>query len=223
MDKPQTARSSDIKQLLTVLVVFFACVAVALAYSFVRFSSRANFRQVVSDKVYRSAQPSSDQLREWVGRYGIRTVINLRGKTEEITQKENDLASDLGLNMISVRLSSKKPPAGPLLIELINAIETANQPMLIHCRSGIERTGVASTLAAMCIGNLDYDTAKWHAYVPPGPWKRRKWRKRKYDKDYSHVSDMLRSYERYCRRNELDTAAWKQFRQWAVGEDYLPQ
>src|ERR671922_1591104 len=38
-----------------------------------------NFHAVVPGAVYRCAQPSGPRLERWVRRYGIRTVVNLRG------------------------------------------------------------------------------------------------------------------------------------------------
>ena len=70
-----------------------------------------------------------------------------------------------------------------------------------------------SALAAMAIGKMDYDKAKWHAYVPPGPWKRKR------RSNYVHISDMLRLYESSCKRNGLDTNDWHQLRRWIINAD----
>ena len=85
--------------------------------------------------------------------------------------------------------------------------------MLLHCRRGIDRAGTASMLAAMAIGKVDYDTAKWQAYVPSGPWKRPR------EDDYIHISDMLSLFESYCRRNGLNGNDWQQFKRWAVDRE----
>jgi len=85
--------------------------------------------------------------------------------------------------------------------------------MLIHCRAGIDRTGAASTLAAMAIGKEDYDTAKWQAYVPPGPWKRDR------NNNYVHISDMFKLYERHRQGNTVGTDDWQEFKQWSTVTD----
>src|SRR4051812_42767439 len=38
-----------------------------------------NFHVIMPGKAYRCAQPGPDDLREWVEKYGIKTVVNLRG------------------------------------------------------------------------------------------------------------------------------------------------
>ena len=195
-------------------VVCFVAV-ICPGYYHLFFVHKANFREVVAGKVYRSTQPLPAHLEKWIGRYGIRTIINLRGDAGKVTSDEQAVADKLGVNMITFRLKSKEPVPKDSLAELIKIIETAEQPVLMHCSGGTERTGVASTLAAMTIGKENYDTAKWQAYVPPGPWKRKK------HNNYSHISDIFISYERYCRRNELNTNGWEQFKQWTIDAESL--
>ena len=38
-----------------------------------------NFREVLPGQVYRSAQPTPEQLRRWTSQYGLKSVLNLRG------------------------------------------------------------------------------------------------------------------------------------------------
>ena len=178
---------------------------------------------VVPQKVYRSGQPTPGQLREWTKKYGIKTVINLRGDVEQAVRDEQAAADELGLKMITMTLSSRRLPAKYLLIELIGHIETAEPPVLLHCRSGIDRSGTAGALAAFAIGDIPYEKAKWQAYVAPGPWKRRKYEHRDYPDDYLHISDVFRLYEKYCKKNNLDTNNWQQFKQWVHDTNSLPE
>ena len=222
MSSVKTAKPSKFRWPWGVIFVFIL-VAAALACHVVFLAAKGNFREVIPQKVYRSAQPTPAQLKEWVRRHRIKTVINLRGDAEKIVADEQATAKDLGLNMISICLSSHRLPARYLLVELIETIEAVELPVLIHCRSGIDRAGTASALAAMAIGDVDYDRAKWQAYVVPGPWKRKNYENRQYLQDYSHISDVLRLYESYCRRNSLDTNDWQRLKEWVVGTESLPE
>lgn len=185
-------------------------IAIPCGYFLLFFVVNANFREVVPQKVYRSGQPSEAQLAGWIRWYGIRTVINLRGKVPRSTSSLQAILNKSDVKLIAIRLSVGKVPTRNLLVEIIKTIETAGEPILIHCRQGVDRSGTVSALAAMAVGKEDYSTARWQAYVPPGPWKR----KRK--NDYRHISDILKVYENYCRRNKLSTDGWEQFRQWAT-------
>lgn len=202
---------------------WFLTVIILAAFYIVVFKINSNFRRVVDKKVYRSGQPSVTQLKKWVQLYGIKTIINLRGSIEHITKDEENMAKKLGVTVNSIHLSAKRLPARYLVVQLIETIENAELPLLIHCRSGIDRAGVASAIASMAIGKVDYDTAKWQAYVPPGPWKRKRYSNRKYFHDYHHISDIFKLYERDCRQNRLDTNDWKSFRQWVSNTPSLPK
>ncbi len=209
MNRIRKNRPSTFKRLRSRIVLLLV-VVLALGYYFVFFAAGANFREVVTDKVYRSAQPRPAQLKKWISQYRIRTVINLRGDAGRATEDERAVANEMGVKMITIGLSAGKLVKRPLLTELIEAIETAQVPVLIHCRAGVDRSGTTGALAAMAIGKANYETAKWQAYVSPGPWKR----KRK--NNYVHISDTLKFYERYCRQNGLQTNDWQQFKQWAI-------
>ena len=216
MTHSRSIRFSDIKQLFVALFVYFALIAVLAGYYLVFFATWGNLHEVVSRKVYRSAQPSPEGLKLWIKQYNIRTVINLRGDAGKVVEDELKPAGQSGITMISIPFSSYRLPSTDSLEKLIRAIETAQLPLLIHCYAGIDRAGTASALAAMAIGKVDYDTAKWQAYVPPGPWKRKRLRYSNPADRYIHISDMFKLYEEYCKRNNLETSPWRQFRQWAI-------
>ena len=166
-----------------------------------------NLRQVVPQRVYRSAQPSPDQLRAWIARYGLKTVVNLRGPTAPGAAEEQAVAESEGVNLVYVSLSAYAFVPPRQLTRLIDVLETSRQPILLHCRYGIDRAGTASAIAAWLIGGQPYRRARYQAYVPPGPWRHRGSR--------PHISDTLTLYEQYCRRRALDPDDPNRFRSWA--------
>ncbi len=211
-----STRSPDLKRFYAGLAVFAISSAALAGYYYLVCEIRGNFRVVVPRKVYRSAQPSPSQLKSWAQRYRLKTILCLRGSAGGITQQEKALAESLGLTMLSVPIRSYTPVPRDSLARLIRALEHAELPVLIHCRDGFDRGGMVSALAAMAIGNAPYEQAKWQAYVPPGPWKRR--RKRA----YVHISDVLRDYERYRRANPPAAGDWEHFKHWAAAEAAAP-
>jgi protein tyrosine phosphatase (PTP) superfamily phosphohydrolase (DUF442 family) len=222
VDRLKVVSLSKLKRLPWWLLIIFL-VATACGYYIVFFKVMGTFREVVPQKIYRSGQPSPALLKEWVKRYKIKTVLNLRGYEQKAIAIEEAVARELGLKMISMNISSHRLPARHILLYLIKHIETIELPMLIHCYSGVDRAGTASALAAMARGNVDYDEAKWQAYVPPGPWKRRKYNNRRYFQYYAHISDVFKLYEGYCKRNNLDTNDWQRLKQWVVNTESLPE
>ena len=217
MDKNGLTRRAGKKRFgLKVFIILL--VSAGTGYCIFLFVMNANFREVVTGKIYRSAQPSPEHLRKWVEQYGIKTVINLRGDREKVIEREQATADELGVKLVSIYLSGRRLATTPELTELMNAIENAETPVLLHCEHGIDRAGTASALAAMAIGGMSYNKAKWQAYVAPGPWKRKDFSERRpdYAYNYAHISDIFKFYESYCKHNNLETNNWRQFKSWMI-------
>ena len=125
-------------------------ILLGVGYYYFHFIVNANFKIIVPNKVYRSAQPSETQLKRWVKKYGIKTVINLRSKNPNISANDTFGAKELEIKSINFELSGNRLITRQELLGLITAIENAETPILLHCKSGIDRTGFASALAAYC-------------------------------------------------------------------------
>ena len=191
----------------TLLLVCLLCGLFAGGYyGYVRWV-RGNFHAVVPEAVYRSAQPTVQQLMAWTDTYNLKTVINLRGDNEvPECVAEAQAAREAGLDLINIRLGARRLPPRPWLLRLIDALETAPRPILLHCAHGADRTGLASVLAAMAVGGQPYDQA-------------RKQLSMRYLHVYGNaetVGGVLLQYEDYCRREGIATGGWQQFRDWAV-------
>lgn len=180
-------------------------------YGFCRYLC-GNFWAVVDGRVYRSAQPSAAQLEAWTERYSLRTVINLRGENDsEIYRAEQQAAERLGLGLIDIEMTARRLPGLIEVRELVQVIESAEQPILLHCLDGADRAGVAGAISAMAVGGANYERArdqlsiKFFHYDPRG----------------EGVAGLLGEYEQHCRLKGLETAGWKQFRRWSL-ETYKP-
>ena len=180
-------------------------------YLYARFVL-VNFHTVVDNQVYRSAQPDGETLERWARQYKLRTVINLRGRsTKPFYAAEVAAARRAGLTHIDIRFSAWRQPSLPSVRGLIEALETAERPILLHCQAGADRAGMASVLAAMAVGGEDFQAAKGQL----------SFRYLRFDNHPEHISGFLRQYETYCRKNGQATAGWRQFKGWAL-EVYHP-
>ena len=118
-----------------------------------------NFHQV-SDDVYRANQPSPSHLRIYKEK-GIRSVLNLRGfKQQSYALFEQDSCKKLGLNLISIPLSSSSAPPTHKLLDLIEILETIPKPVVLHCKSGADRAGLVSALYLITQKKLSVVDAK---------------------------------------------------------------
>jgi protein tyrosine/serine phosphatase len=187
-------------------IVLLLAALLGAAYVYQRWLL-TNFHVVVPGKVYRSAQPSPAQIRNWAQRYRLKTVVNLRGASDaEHFRNEQQAAESAGVQLVPIRLSARDLPSRPALLKLIEVLETGEMPMLIHCFAGADRSGMASVLAAMAVGGEPYDQAR----------KQMSWRYLHVDDNPEHIAGLLHKYEQWCAETGRDTAGWQQFRRWAV-------
>jgi protein tyrosine phosphatase (PTP) superfamily phosphohydrolase (DUF442 family) len=188
---------------------FFLVVSAAVPASYYgALTARGNFHEVVPQRVYRSGQPTPSRLRAWINRYGLKTIVNLRGENAPDAQEEKALAASLGVDEVCLGLSAYALMTRRELLTLMEVLQTARQPLLLHCFHGVDRAGTASALAAWLLGGQPYERAKWQAYVPSGPWKR-------WDSP-DHISDTLTLYEDYCRAHGVNPDDTSLFKHWAA-------
>lgn len=97
-----------------------------------------NFHQV-DEQMYRSAQPSSKEMRE-LERFGIKTILNVRNFIKDKSEIK-------GTRLIEKRISMRaKTVSYQNLKDALITIKYADKPILIHCLHGSDRTG--ATIAA---------------------------------------------------------------------------
>lgn len=112
----------------------------------------SNFGVVDQGRVYRSAQPGPE-LAETAGTFGIRSVLNLRGGSsdDEFYQNEVGTADRLGLALYDLPVSAKRRPSRKDLLRILDVLDHCRYPLLIHCKSGADRTGLAVALYRLAV------------------------------------------------------------------------
>jgi protein tyrosine/serine phosphatase len=107
-----------------------------------------NFHAVIAGEVYRSAQPTPERIDAYRRHYGIRTIINLRGDNTGSPWYDGEVAESarLGIAHVDFRMSAKRQMTDTQFGDLMEILRTAEKPILIHCTSGADRTGLVSAL-----------------------------------------------------------------------------
>jgi len=105
-----------------------------------------NTHEITPGKMWRSYQPSPDDLRKWKTR-GVRTVLNLRGESN-VGQYflEEDACRKLGMTLVSFRVYSREAPSLDVLEGARRLFKKIEYPALMHCKSGADRAGLMATL-----------------------------------------------------------------------------
>lgn len=117
-------------------------------------------RHKISKRAWRSAQPLSHQLLA-AKTLGIRTVINLRGYANATTYRyEQQACRQLGLNFVDYQLRSRDVPSKQELIGLNHLFKNVEYPILLHCKSGADRAGLASAIYLHLMEGIPLETAR---------------------------------------------------------------
>lgn len=117
-------------------------------------------RHKISERAWRSAQPLPFQLKR-AKELGIRTVINLRGNANATTYRlEQECCKKLGINYIDYKLRSRAAPTREELRGLRNLFENVEYPILLHCKSGADRAGLASALFLHWVEGIPLEFAR---------------------------------------------------------------
>lgn len=121
-----------------------------------------NVRTVIPGRFYRSAQLSGDQLHDLISREKIRTVVNLRGGKDHYDwlQDERSACAANGADYRQITLSASTLPRPRVLRQLLEILDEAEYPVLIHCRHGADRTGLAATLYMHLYQGMPLDQAE---------------------------------------------------------------
>ena len=117
-----------------------------------------NFEAVSPGRLYRSNHPTPARLAALVRRYGIRTVINLRGerpyrgRLSGSNLLSETAAARLGLTHIYAPFESRGAPHRERILRLAGIFRDMEEPALIHCKSGADRAGLAAGLFLLLNG-----------------------------------------------------------------------
>ncbi|RZK99487.1 MAG: protein tyrosine phosphatase [Rubrivivax sp.] len=122
--------------------------------SYLLIQRGGNFHAVESGLVYRSAQPGAEALRQAVATHGIKAVLNLRGGNagKPWYDEEVRAARTLGIQHLDLRLSAYHDLSVAQMDDIVKLIQDAPKPLLIHCESGADRTGLVSALYRLSRG-----------------------------------------------------------------------
>lgn len=106
--------------------------------------NHTNFYEVSPGTLYRSCQLDKTKFERHIYKYGIKTVINLRGAlpNEKWYQREIAAMQKNNVKHIDFCLSATQYVSPEKLDSLITLASNCPKPILVHCKRGADRTGL---------------------------------------------------------------------------------
>jgi protein tyrosine/serine phosphatase len=113
----------------------------------------SNLAPVIPGKVYRCNHPPPARLRRLAKRLGLRTLINLRGRTQSGSDAlSREAAREIGLVFHDMAFESRGAPHRERILRLHEIYRSMPTPAIMHCKSGADRAGLAAGLMVMFEG-----------------------------------------------------------------------
>lgn len=132
-----------------------AVVVLVLAVPVYMYFPGHNFRTVEQGVFYGSRQMGPAALERAIKKYGIKTVVNLRGTNpgNDWYDREVEVCRRLGVKHEDFGWSKSRIPDPESLNRFVTLVKTGTGPFLAHCEGGTHRTGVAAACYLLLRGS----------------------------------------------------------------------
>ena len=156
-----------------VLLGLVASLAAILAGYIASDLAHDNLRMVLPGQAYRAGQMSPNALALSIEEYGIKSILNLRGKNPSRAwyNSETEAAQRLKVVHYDFGISASQELRVQDMDEIARLLQAAPKPVLIHCAGGADRSGLASALYLYAIAGkpaqeADRELSMWNGHVP---------------------------------------------------------
>jgi len=138
---------SKYKKAKWIFIILTAVLFLPASY-FIYMEEQGNFHAITPGEAYRSAQLDGDELKHYIRKYNIKSIINLRGKRTGRSwyQEELEICKRYGSRHYDLSIPADKSPSREQLKTLRHLFENAPRPILLHCKAGADRAGLAAAL-----------------------------------------------------------------------------
>lgn len=154
---------NSVKKKIFSAAAIMACFLVVMVVARVWYlDEQGNFHPITPGEAYRSAQLDQDELVHYIQKYKIRSVINLRGRNdaERWYTVETATCRNLGVRHYDLGLTADAMPTALEIRELLKLFSIAPRPVLIHCKAGADRSGLAAAIWKMVIDGSPKSVAR---------------------------------------------------------------
>lgn len=158
------ARSPHLRRIVTIALAIGVILGLRLVWMdlLVDHFIIRNYGVVDEGKIYRTGRLTDRTLARVTQEHGIKTIVDFGGYPAGTSQEksEAEYAAQHGIKRVVLRLYGDGTGNPNAYVEGLKIItDPANQPVLIHCSAGSERTGAAVMLYRHFYQNVPMETA----------------------------------------------------------------
>jgi len=131
-----------------VLAAIAGLFVISVGAYYIYAKAAGNFHAISSGQAYRSGQLNKDQLKYYINKFNLKSILNLQGKNSgaEWYRDEVNVCATYDIMHYYLRLASRREPRDDELEQLVHILNSAPRPILIHCKDGADRTGLAAAI-----------------------------------------------------------------------------
>ncbi len=109
---------------------------------------QGNFHPITPGEAYRSAKLDREKLEQYIKKYNIKSIVNLIGEDPRKPwyQEELQVSAEHNIEHYDITLSATEEPTEENTRKLVEIFQTAPRPVLIHCKGGSDRSGLAAAM-----------------------------------------------------------------------------
>jgi protein tyrosine phosphatase (PTP) superfamily phosphohydrolase (DUF442 family) len=132
-----------------------------------------NFHTVDAGRFYRSAQLGRDELATQVRANGIKAILNLRGAHPGQSWYDDEIAVSRAARVVhyDYPLSANRALTPVETSDIVEILRTAPMPILVHCKSGADRSGLVAALYRSAVRHQPpreaaQELSLWYGHFP---------------------------------------------------------
>jgi undecaprenyl-diphosphatase len=136
---------------------------------------QGNLHPITEGEAYRSAILDRDELEHYVHKYEIKGIVNLLGDrpNEPWYREEIEVSVDHNLKHYDFSLPATREPTGEEVWKLTEIFKNAPRPVLIHCKAGADRSGLAAAIWKVIVDKEPKSEggkqlSLWYGHIPIG-------------------------------------------------------
>jgi protein tyrosine/serine phosphatase len=160
------------------LKFFFAAAALIVflgATYLLYMEEQGNFHPITDREAYRSAILDRDELEHYIKKYEIKSIVNLLGDhpNEPWYREEIEISVDYNLEHYDLSLPATRKPTDEEVWKLRAIFKSAPRPVLIHCKAGADRSGLAAAMWKVIVDKEPKlkavkELSIWYGHIPIG-------------------------------------------------------